>query len=99
VAETAECPFCKHENRIEEPCEGDDETREVNCDECGRDFVAVSHISVSYSSSCKDGEHIEHPGPHRIPPTEGYAWCLNCGDLVRLKDLAPTPPPGDPDDV
>jgi len=45
------CPYCGEKH--DEPWEyfsNNDETADVICDECDRDFVAIRHISVSYQT-------------------------------------------------
>lgn len=78
MSTTAECPYCKTENRIDEfPGEGRDV--DVECRGCGRDFIATGQIAAWFDSRCKEGQH-DWADPL---PGNGLVLCKVCDAFKR----------------
>jgi uncharacterized Zn-finger protein len=47
------CPYCGHHQEVDETFEGDDldfETEEVQCEECGKTFIASREVEIHYQA-------------------------------------------------
>ena len=51
------CPYCNHSHYPDEPFYWDEDTTEMECEHCGKEFGLQVHTSTSWSSFTKDAPH------------------------------------------
>lgn len=79
-----ECPKCKHEH---EPCGNhEDDAGEIECQECGFQFIVEIEYEPSYSTCCLNHEYGHRQTRNcRGIPVE-CRFCLHCGHC-HLEDV------------
>lgn len=77
MSDKIDCPFCQA------PCDcdfdplGDGDETDIQCRNCDRTFVVTASVSVSYTASCRKGEHEWEPYLKLWP----YEICVHCKQM------------------
>ena len=84
------CPYCEHEQDYYEDPLDDDETTEIECDNCKKNFIITAHYSVDYSSEkadCLNGAEHDYQEITGYPK-EYFAdkrRCSMCGKTITIE--------------
>lgn len=81
-----ECPYCQAELKVNHN-DGfgyaQDETHQMECKECKKNFVFTTHISFHYSpekAGCLNGEQHDYQLTHTAPKCASTMRCTMCDD-------------------
>lgn len=78
--DTIDCPKCEHEH---DPAGNhDDDSGEMECEECGFKFIVTIEYEPSYSTECAVHEWSERVSRHGEP--RPHRFCVNCR-IIKLE--------------
>ena len=81
------CPYCGHKHHVEGEDYNED-TREVECDECGKSYWLHQSFTVTHETipDCKlNGEDCQYENS-RFNPGSNLVFCAICGGIKRRSE-------------